>query len=157
MNTLKQQIELAKAAYSCAVDAHKNWNALLSLIREKGTVNAEYTDSAFASNAKNAIVAFGRSVTLITEELMKKDAELRRRFDSKPVLEAVIAYNGQTRKVVVGKPNAVVDAPYIMEGYYAAIRAKWGMKSDDTIVSMEDYPILVIDRNRNAVATIEPK
>lgn len=83
------------------------------------------------------------------EAVRRMDDERRRRFDAVPVLQAALRFrDGSTRRVAVSKPTEGIDEPYIGEMFHAAL-VRQGV-----VASLEDYPVLVVDRRRRVVAEI---
>ena len=83
------------------------------------------------------------------EAVRRRDEERRRRFDAVPVLQAALRFrDGSTRRVAVSKPTEGIDEPYIGEMFHAAL-VRQGV-----VASLEDYPVLVVDRRRRVVAEI---
>lgn len=83
------------------------------------------------------------------EAVRRKDEERRRRFDAVPVLQAALRFrDGTTRRVVVSKTTDEIAEPFIGEMFHAAL-VKQGV-----VASLEDYPVLVVDRRRRVVAEI---
>lgn len=83
------------------------------------------------------------------EAVRRKDEERRRRFDAVPVLQAALRFrDGTTRRVVVSKPTDEIDEPFVGEMFHTAL-VKQGV-----VASLEDYPVLVVDRRRRVVAEI---
>lgn len=83
------------------------------------------------------------------EAVRRKDEERRRRFDAVPVLQAALRFrDGTTRRVVVSKTTDEIAEPFVGEMFHAAL-VKQGV-----VASLEDYPVLVVDRRRRVVARI---
>lgn len=83
------------------------------------------------------------------EAVRRKDEERRRRFDAVPVLQAALRFrDGTTRRVVVSKATDEIAEPFVGEMFHAAL-VKQGV-----VASLEDYPVLVVDRRRRVVARI---
>lgn len=83
------------------------------------------------------------------EAVRRKDEERRRRFDAVPVLQAALRFrDGTTRRVVISKPTDEIDEPFVGEMFHAAL-VKQGV-----VASLEDYPVLVVDRRKRVVAEI---
>jgi len=88
-------------------------------------------------------------LTRTAEELTRRIEERRKRFDSVPVLQAMLRFkDGSTRRVAVSKPTDSIDEPYIGEMFHAAL-IKQGV-----VASLEAYPVLVVDRRKRIVAEI---
>ena len=88
-------------------------------------------------------------LTHTAEELTRKIEERRKRFDSVPVLQAMLRFkDGSTRRVAVSKPTDEIEEPYIGEMFHAALQ-KQGV-----VASLEAYPVLVVDRRKRIVAEI---
>ena len=88
-------------------------------------------------------------LTRTAEELTRKIEERRKRFDSVPVLQAMLRFkDGSTRRVAVSKPTDAIDEPYIGEMFHAAL-VKQGV-----VATLEDYPVLVIDKRRHVIGKI---
>lgn len=83
------------------------------------------------------------------EAVRRRDEERRRRFDAVPVLQAALRFrDGSTRRVAVSKPTDEIDEPFVGEMFHAAL-VRQGV-----VASLEDYPVLVVDRRRRVVAEI---
>ena len=83
------------------------------------------------------------------EAVRRRDEERRRRFDAVPVLQAALRFrDGSTRRVAVSKPTDEIDDPFVGEMFHAAL-VRQGV-----VASLEDYPVLVVDRRRRVVAEI---
>lgn len=83
------------------------------------------------------------------EAVRHKAEERRRRFDAVPVLQAALRFrDGTTRRVVVSKPTDEIAEPFVGEMFHAAL-VKQGV-----VASLEDYPVLVVDRRKRVVAEI---
>ena len=83
------------------------------------------------------------------EAVQRKIEERRKRFDSVPVLQAMLRFkDGSTRRVAVSKPTDEIEEPYIGEMFHAALQ-KQGV-----VASLEAYPVLVVDRRKRIVAEI---
>lgn len=100
-----------------------------------------YTHTSLASAKKG--------LESLRQSLERKEEERRKRFDSIPVLQAMLRFkDGSTRRVAVSKPTDEIDEPHIGEMFYAALQ-KQGV-----VASLEAYPVLVVDRRKRIVAEI---
>lgn len=81
--------------------------------------------------------------------LRAEDAARRSRFDAVPVLQAALRFrDGSTRRVAVSKPADGIGEPFVGEMFYAAL-VRQGV-----VGTLEDYPVLVVDRRRRVISTI---
>ena len=136
---MKQQLELVRDCYDKVASAQKLWNDYRRVAGESGTATPELPQ------LKWLLGMFTRTA----EMLDRKIEERRKRFDSVPVLQALLRFaDGTTRKVAVSKPTDEIEEPYIGEMFYTALKAQ------GVAVSLETYPVLVVDRRKRVVAVI---
>ena len=140
MSSLKERIELVQECYHKVASANNFYNAYRRTSGECGEATPELPE----------FVALMSALTRTAEELTRREEERMRRFDSVPVLQATLRFaDGTTRKVAVSKPSGEIDEPHVGELFHAAL-VKQGV-----VASLEDYPILVVDRRRRVVAKID--
>lgn len=139
MGSLRTQLDLVQESYLKVASAHNFYTSYRRAAGHGGTETPEL--SQFAS--------LMTELTRTSEELTRKIEERRKRFDSVPVLQAMLRFrDGTTRRVVVSKPTDEIDEPFVGEMFHAAL-VKQGV-----VASLEDYPVLVVDRRRRVVAEI---
>ena len=137
----KTKLKLAQDAHSFAVKAKECYNAIFE----------DRDTPASAAKAENGIVDFIRAMVATEQTLKRKADEQTARFNASAVLEAVITHDDQTRKIVVAKPNATLDEPFISESFYKAICATWNTTD---IKTAEDYEIAVVSRKGRIITKI---
>lgn len=99
--------------------------------------------------ARNGLEAFIKEIDAQIDGLRRKTEERRKRFEAIPVLQAALRFkDGSTRRVAVSKPTDAIDEPHIGEMFYNALTRQ------GVVASLEDYPILVVDRRKRVVARI---
>lgn len=136
---LKKQLELVRDCYDKVASAQNAWTAYRRAAGEGGTATPELPQ----------FVALLTDLTRTAESLDRKIEERRKRFDSVPVLQALLRFaDGTTRKVAVSKPTDEIEEPYIGELFYTALKMK------GVSVSLETFPVLVVDRRKRVVAEI---
>ncbi len=138
----KAKLRLAQDAHSFAVKAKECYNALY----------ADRDTPASAARAENGIIDFIRAMVATEQDLKRKADEQTERFNATAVLEAVIAHGDQTRRIVVAKPNATLDEPFISESFYKAICETW---DTGAIKTAEDYDIAVVSRKGRIITKIK--
>jgi len=137
--SMNEQLELVRECYLKVASAQNFWTAYRRAAGESGTTTPELPQ----------FVTLMAELTRTAEELDRKIEERRKRFDSVPVLQALLRFaDGTTRKVAVSKPTNEIEEPYIGEMFYTALKAK------GVAVSLETYPVLVVDRRKRVVAEI---
>lgn len=137
---LKKQLELVRDCYDKVASAQNAWTAYRRAAGEGGTATPELPQ----------FVALLTDLTRTAESLDRKIEERRKRFDSVPVLQALLRFaDGTTRKVAVSKPTDEIEEPYIGEMFYTALKTK------GVAVSLETFPVLVVDRRKRVVAKID--
>ena len=135
---MREQLETVRDAYDHAMRAQGLYNAYRKTAGADGTATPELP---FAS-----ILA---ALTHTTEDIDRRIAERRARFDAAPVLQAQLRFrDGTTRRVAVSKPTDEIDEPYIGEMFHAAL-VKQGVAA-----SCEAWPVLVVDRRGRIVGEI---
>ena len=138
-STISTQLELVRECYHRVSSAHNFWTAYRRAAGDCGTATPELPQ--FASLLTD--------LTRTAEELDRKIAERRKRFDAVPILQALLRFkDGTTRKVAVSKPTGEIEEPFIGEMFHAAL-VKQGVVS-----SLETYPVLVVDKRKRIVAEI---
>ena len=136
---MKQQLELVRDCYDKVASAQKLWNDYRRAAGKSGTAMPELPQ----------FVTLMTELTRTAEMLDRKIEERRKRFDSVPVLQALLRFaDGTTRKVAVSKPTGEIEEPFIGEMFHAAL-VKQGVVS-----SLETYPVLVVDKRKRIVAEI---
>ena len=139
MKNLKTQLDLVQESYLKVASANNFYTSYRRAAGEGGTETPELPE----------FVALMTALTRTAEELTRKIEERRKRFDSVPVLQAMLRFkDGSTRRVAVSKPTDAIEEPYIGEMFHVALQ-KQGV-----VASLEDYPVLVIDRRKRVVAEI---
>ena len=139
MKNLKTQLDLVQESYLKVASANNFYTAYRRAAGEGGTETPELPQ----------FVALMTALTRTAEELTRKVEERRKRFDSVPVLQAMLRFkDGSTRRVAVSKPTDATEEPYIGEMFHVALQ-KQGV-----VATLEDYPVLVIDRRKRVVAEI---
>jgi len=139
MTGLNEQLELVLECYRKVASAKNFWTAYRHAAGEGGVATPELPQFA-------PLMA---EIKRTADELTLKIEERRRRFDAVPVLQALLRFkDGTTRKVAVSKPSGEIEEPYIGEMFHDAL-VKQGV-----VASLENYPILVVDKRRRVVAEI---
>ena len=139
MTGLNEQLELVLECYRKVASAKNFWTAYRHAAGEGGVATPELPQFA-------PLMA---EIKRTADELTLKIEERRRRFDAVPVLQALLRFkDGTTRKVAVSKPSGEIEEPYIGEMFHDAL-VKQGVVS-----SLENYPILVVDKRRRIVGEI---
>ena len=135
---MREQLETVRDAYDHAMRAQELYNAYRKVAGANGTATPELP---FAS-----ILA---AITHTAEDIDRRIAERRARFDAVPVLQALLRFkDGTTRRVAVSKPTDEIDEPYIGEMFHAAL-VRQGV-----VASCEAWPVLVVDRRGRVVGEI---
>ena len=135
---MREQLETVRDAYDHAMRAQELYNAYRKVADANGTATPELP---FAS-----ILA---AITHTAEDIDRRIAERRARFDAVPVLQALLRFkDGTTRRVAVSKPTDEIDEPYIGEMFHAAL-VRQGV-----VASCEAWPVLVVDRRGRVVGEI---
>ncbi len=139
MESIRIQLDHVQESYLKVASAMNFYTAYRRAAGEGGTETPELPQ--FAS--------LMTELTRTAEELTRKIEERRKRFDSVPVLQAMLRFkDGSTRRVAVSKPTDAIDEPYIGEMFHAAL-VKQGV-----VATLEDYPVLVIDKRRHVIGKI---
>ena len=139
MESLRTQLDLVQESYLKVASAHNFYTTYRRAAGHGGTETPELPQ----------FVALMTELTHTAEELTRKIEERRKRFDSVPVLQAMLRFkDGSTRRVAVSKPTDEIEEPYIGEMFHAALQ-KQGV-----VASLEAYPVLVVDRRKRIVAEI---
>ena len=139
MTGLNEQLELVLECYRKVASAKNFWTAYRHAAGEGGVATPELPQFA-------PLMA---EIKRTADELTLKIEERRRRFDAVPVLQALLRFkDGTTRKVAVSKPSGEIEEPYIGEMFHYAL-VKQGV-----VASLENYPILVVDKRRRIVGEI---
>lgn len=139
MESIRIQLDHVQESYLKVASAMNFYTAYRRAAGERGTETPELPQ--FAS--------LMTELTRTAEELTRKIEERRKRFDSVPVLQAMLRFkDGSTRRVAVSKPTDAIDEPYIGEMFHAAL-VKQGV-----VATLEDYPVLVIDKRRHVIGKI---
>ncbi len=139
MTGLNEQQELVLECYRKVASAKNFWTAYRHAAGEGGVATPELPQFA-------PLMA---EIKRTADELTLKIEERRRRFDAVPVLQALLRFkDGTTRKVAVSKPSGEIEEPYIGEMFHDAL-VKQGV-----VASLENYPILVVDKRRRIVGEI---
>lgn len=98
---------------------------------------------------RTSLASATRGLESLRQSLEREEEKRRRRFDFAPVLQALLRFkDGSTRRVAVSKPTDAIDEPYVGEKFYAAL-VRQGVA-----VSLESFPVLVIDKRGRIVARI---
>jgi len=140
MTGLNEQLELVLECYRKVASAKNFWTAYRHAAGEGGVATPELPQFA-------PLMA---EIKRTADELTLKIEERRRRFDAVPVLQALLRFkDGTTRKVAVSKPSGEIEEPYIGEMFHDAL-VKQGV-----VASLENYPILVVDKRRRIVGEIK--
>ena len=138
MESVRTQLDLVQESYLKVASAKNFYTAY----RRAAGVRADISELP-------QFVSLMAELTRTAEELTRKIEERRKRFESVPVLQAMLRFkDGSTRCVVVSKPTDAIDEPYIGEMFHATL-VKQGI-----VASLEDYPILVVDRRKRIVGEI---
>lgn len=133
--SLKEQLETIREAYDHAMRAQTLYNAYRKTAGTNGTATPELPFAPI-------LVA----LTHAAEDIDRRIAERRARFDAEPVLQATLRFrDGTTKRVAVSKPTDEIDEPYIGEMFHAAL-VKQGVAA-----SCEAWPVLVVDRRGRVV------
>jgi hypothetical protein len=139
MKSIHTQLDLVQQSYRDVASARDLYTAYRRAAGEGGTETPELPQ--FAS--------LMTELTRTAEELTRKIEERRKRFDSVPVLQAMLRFkDGSTRRVAVSKPTDSIDEPYIGEMFHAAL------VKQDVVASCEPWPVLVVDRRGRVVGEI---
>ena len=139
MGNISTQLELVRECYQKVALAQTDWNNYRRAAGRGGTATPELPQ----------FVSLMTELTHTAEQLDHIAKERRRRFDAVPVLQAALRFrDGTTRRVAVSKPTDEIDEPFVGEMFHAAL-VKQGV-----IGTLEDYPVLVVDRRRRVVARI---
>lgn len=139
MESLRTQLDFVQESYRKVASAHNFYTAYRRAAGHGGMETPELPQ----------FVALMTELTHMAEELTRKIEERRKRFDSVPVLQAMLRFkDGSTRRVAVSKPTDAIDEPYIGEMFHAAL-VKQGV-----VATLEDYPVLVIDKRRHVIGKI---
>lgn len=146
MNNISKQIELVQDAYSRADDA-------LALFTD-ATKMAGGIQPPPPPGVRKQLLAAMSELTVWCEQLDKTRKALRSRFNCIPVLQATISANGKSVRVAVAKPIDGVDEPWITEKTRDALMHRLNAEDKDALVSMEDFPVLVVGRSCRVVAEI---
>lgn len=137
---VKKHLEQVKTAKQKVEEA-------VALLKEQGDT----------TEVKTAIQSLQTSIVRIEaiETVLQAEVDrLNKAFDV-PLLQAVIRSENHKEKIVIGKPNARYDFPFIPESYYDKIRSQWGLDRSDKIVTDEIYDIYVVGKYDKIVATIK--
>lgn len=136
--TNKEQLELVRACYDKVASAMADWQTYRRAAGVDGTATPEMPFAPL-------LVA----LTHTAEDIDRRIRERRARFDTVPVLQALLQFkDGTTRKVAVSKPSGNIEEPYIGEMFHAAL-VKQGV-----VETCEAWPVLVVDRRGRVVAEI---
>lgn len=136
--SLKEQLETIREAYDHAMRAQGLYNAYRKAAGADGTATPEMPFTPL-------LVA----LTHVAEDIDRRIAERRARFDAVPVLQATLRFrDGTMRRVAVSKPTDEIDEPHIGEMFYAAL-VKQGVAE-----TCEPWPVLVVDRRGRVVGEI---
>ena len=139
MKSLRTQLDLVQESYLKVASAKDCYTAYRRAAGHGGRETPELPQ----------FVALMTELTHTAEELTRKIEERRKRFDSIPVLQAMLRFkDGSTRRVAVSKPTDEIEEPYIGEMFHEALQ-KQGV-----VASLEAYPVLVVDRRKRIVAEI---
>ena len=104
---------------------------------------------SLVSKAADAWEEDARTTVPTAEDIDRRIAERRARFDAAPVLQATLRFrDGTTRRVAVSKPTNEIDEPHIGEMFHAAL-VRQGVAA-----SCEAWPVLVVDRRGRVVGEI---
>ena len=139
MESIRTQLDLVQESYLKVASAMNFYTAYRRAAGDGGTETPELPQ----------FVSLKTELTRTAEELTRKIEERRKRFDSVPVLQAMLRFkDGSTRRVAVSKPTDAIDEPYIGEMFHAAL-VKQGV-----VATLEDYPVLVIDKRKKIINKI---
>jgi len=135
---MREQLETIREAYDHAMRAQGLYNAYRKAAGVNGTATPELPFAPI-------LVA----LTHTAEDIDRRIAERRARFDAAPVLQATLRFrDGTTRRVAVSKPTDEIDEPHIGEMFHAAL-VKQGVAA-----SCEAWPVLVVDRRGRVAGEI---
>lgn len=135
---MREQLETVREAYDHAMRAQELYNAYRKAAGADGTATPELPFAPI-------LVA----LTHTAEDIDRRIAERRARFDAAPVLQATLRFrDGSTRRVAVSKPTDEIDEPHIGEMFHAAL-VRQGVAA-----SCEPWPVLVVDRRGRVVGEI---
>jgi len=136
--TNKEQLELVRQCYDKVASAMSDWQNYRKAAGAGGTATPEMPFTPL-------LVA----LTHTAEDIDRRIAERRARFDAVPVLQAELRFrDGRTRRVAVSKPTDEIDEPHIGEMFHAAL-VKQGV-----VETCEPWPVLVVDRRGRVIAEI---
>ena len=136
--SLKEQLETIREAYDHAMRAQGLYNSYRKAAGAGGTATPEIPFTPI-------LVA----LTHTAEDIDRRIAERRARFDAAPVLQATLRFrDGTTRRVAVSKPTDEIDEPHIGEMFHSAL-VKQGV-----VETCEAWPVLVVDRRGRIVGEI---
>lgn len=139
MGNISTQLELVRECYQRVASAQTCWNDYRRAAGRGGTATPELPQ----------FVSLMTELTHTAEQLDRMAKERRKRFEAIAVLQATLRFkDGSTRRVAVSKPTDEIDEPFIGEMFYDALTRQ------GVIASLEDYPVLVVDRRKRIVASI---
>ena len=139
MESLRTQLDLVQESYLKVASAHNFYTAYRRAAGHGGTETPELPQ----------FVALMTELTHTAEELTRKIEERRKRFDSVPVLQAMLRFkDGSTRRVAVSKPTSAIDEPHVGEMFYAALERQ------GVVASLEPFPVLVVDKRNRVTGKI---
>lgn len=71
---------------------------------------------------RSALANAVRELNAYRKSLEREEENRRRRFESVPILQALLRFSdGTTRRVAVSKPTGAIDEPYVGEMFHAAL------------------------------------
>ncbi len=137
---VKKHLEQVKSAKRKVEEA-------IALLKEQG-------DTAEVKTAIQSLQSSIVRIEAIKTVMQNEVNRLNKAFDV-PLLQAVIHAGTHKEKIVIRKPNARFDFPFIPESYYDKIRSQWGLDRSDKIVTDEIYDIYVVGKYDKIIAKIK--
>lgn len=135
---MREQLETVRDAWAKVAEAQGLYNA--------------YRKAAGANDTATPELPFAQILVALThtaEDIDRRIAERRARFDAAPVLQATLRFrDGTTRRVAVSRPTDEIDEPHIGKMFHAAL-VKQGV-----VETCEAWPVLVVDRRGRIVGEI---
>lgn len=139
MGNIGTLLELVRECYQKVASAQTDWNNYRRAAGQDGTATPELPQ----------FVSLMTELTHTAEQLDRMAKERRKRFEAIAVLQASLRFkDGSTRRVAVSKPTDEIDEPFIGEMFYDALTRQ------GVVASLEDYPVLIVDRRKRVIARI---
>ena len=135
---MMEQLEAVRDAWAKVAEAQGLYNAYRKAAGANGTATPELPFAPILV-----------SLTHTAEDIDRRIAERRARFDATPVLQATLRFrDGTTRRVAVSKPTNEIDEPHIGAMFHDA-PVKTGV-----VETCGPWPVLVVDRRGRVVGEI---